>query len=200
MILLSVDPLTKQVSMLSIPRDLVVNPVTHNRINTAYASGSGNRLPGGGPALAMRAAEALVGVPIQYYAVIDFSTFERMIDEIGGIDVLVMERIKIASSAGRPVAGSLRLPPGRGPGPGLCPGAQGHRGRLRAAERQQQVAMAILDRVTGSDMIPTLVARPHALPGALHRGAHRHDPERDDRAGLDGPDISWRTSTAGDRP
>ncbi len=53
-------------------------------------------MPGGGPALAVRTVENLIGVPIQYFAVIDFHTFEKMIDEIGGIDVLVTERIKIA--------------------------------------------------------------------------------------------------------
>jgi LCP family protein required for cell wall assembly len=98
MMLLSVDPVSRMVSMLSIPRDLWVEipGFTHNRINTAYSSGEGNRLPGGGPGLAMKAVEKLVGVPIQYYAVIDFSTFERLIDEIGGVDVLVMERVKIS--------------------------------------------------------------------------------------------------------
>jgi LCP family protein required for cell wall assembly len=190
MILLSVDPLTKQVSMLSIPRDLWVEipGFTHNRINTAYASGEGNRLPGGGPALAMRAAEALVGVPIQYYAVIDFSTFERMIDEIGGIDVLVMERIKIA-----PIG---RLAQWLDPKAYHLDGAQALAyarvrkatgGDFGRAERQQQVAMAILDRVTGFDMIPTLVAKAPTLYQELSTGCAQHDPERDDRPGLDGP-------------
>jgi len=173
MILLSVDPLTQQVSMLSIPRDLWVEipGFTHNRINTAYASGEGNRLPGGGPALAMRAVEALVGVPIQYYAVIDFATFERMIDEIGGIDVLVMERIKIA-----PIG---RLAQWLDPKAYHLDGAQALAyarvrkatgGDFGRAERQQQVAMAILDRVTGFDMIPTLVAKAPTLYQELSTG------------------------------
>ncbi len=72
--------------MLSIPRDLWVEipGFGFNRINTAYTYGESNRLPGGGPGLAVKTVESVIGVPIQYYAVIDFSAFERMIDEIGG--------------------------------------------------------------------------------------------------------------------
>ena len=98
MMLILVDPITRQVGLLSIPRDLWVEipGFGHNRIDTAYPSGEVNRLPGGGPGLAMRTVESVVGVPVQYYAVIEFSAFERMIDEIGGIDVLVHERVKIS--------------------------------------------------------------------------------------------------------
>ena len=97
MILLSIEPVTRKVSILSIPRDLWIEipGFRHNRINTAYSSGEASRLPGGGPGLAMKAVESLIGVPIQYYVVVDFSTFERLIDEIGGVDVLVKERLKI---------------------------------------------------------------------------------------------------------
>ena len=44
----------------------------------------------------MKTVENLLGVPVPYYAVIEFSAFEHMIDEIGGIEVLVTERIKIS--------------------------------------------------------------------------------------------------------
>ena len=109
MILLSVEPVTKKVSILSIPRDLWIDipGFQHNRINTAYSSGEGNRLPGGGPGLAMKAVESLVGVPIQYYAVVDFATFERLIDEIESLapfgagnpePVLMSRNVQIASS------------------------------------------------------------------------------------------------------
>lgn len=173
MILLSVDPITKQVSMLSIPRDLWVQipNFDHNRINAAYAFGEGYRLPGGGPALAMRTVEALIGVPIQYYAVVDFATFERLIDEIGGIDVLVMERIKIA-----PIG---RLARWLEPKAYHLDGAEAlayarvrkaSGGDFGRAERQQQVAMAILDRVVGFDMLPTLIAKSPALYQELSSG------------------------------
>jgi LCP family protein required for cell wall assembly len=173
MMLVSIDPITRQASMLSIPRDLWVEipGFGHERINTAYPSGENNRLPGGGPELAMRTVESVVGVPIQYYAIIEFGAFEHMIDEIGGIDVLVRERMKI-SPIGRP---SLWLEAE----PNHLDGAQALAyARIRKvtgddfgrAERQQQVALAVLDRVVGFDMVPTLIGRAPALWGELRSG------------------------------
>ncbi len=173
MMLLSVDPIRQTVSMLSIPRDLWVEipGFTHNRINTAFSSGEANRLPGGGPALAMRAVESLIGVPIQYYAVVDFATFERLIDEIGGIDVLVMQPMRIAP-IGRPSMG-LEAKPYHFDGAEALAYARNRRtggGDFSRAERQQQVALAILDRVVGFDMIPRLVSRAPALYEELSSG------------------------------
>jgi LCP family protein required for cell wall assembly len=173
MMLISVDPITKWVSLLSIPRDLWVEipGFQHNRINTAYSSGEGNRLPGGGPGLAMRTVESVIGVPIQYYIVLDFSTFERMIDEIGGVDVLVEERIKI-SPIGRDSLW-LEAKPYHLDGAEALAYARVRKasgGDFSRAGRQQQVAMAILDRVIGFDMIPTLVARSPALYQELASG------------------------------
>ncbi len=173
MMLLTLDPITRKAGMLSIPRDLWVEipGFSHQRINTAYASGEGNRLPGGGPALAMRTVEEVIGVPIHYYAVIEFSTFERMIDEIGGIDVAVKERVKI-SPIGR-TSRWLEAKPYHLDGPEALAYARvrkGGGGDFRRAERQQQVAMAIIDRVVGFDMIPTLVAKAPALYQELSSG------------------------------
>jgi LCP family protein required for cell wall assembly len=173
MMLLSLDPISRKVSMLSIPRDLWVEipGFTHNRINTAYSSGEGNRLPGGGPGLAMKAVEKLIGVPIQYYAVVDFATFERLIDEIGGIDVLVMERIKI-SPIGR-LSHWLDAKPYHLDGPDALAYARirkGGGGDFRRAERQQQVAMAILDRVVGFNVLPGLILKSPQLYQELSSG------------------------------
>ena len=68
MMLITIDPITQQAGMLSIPRDLWVEIPGwgHNRINTAYMFGEGSNLPGGGPALAVKTVERLVGVPIQF--------------------------------------------------------------------------------------------------------------------------------------
>ena len=82
MILFTVDPLTKTAGMLSIPRDLWVNipGFGYSRINTAYPSGEGAQLPGGGAGLAMKTVEQLLGVPVHYYAQIDFGTFVDLVN------------------------------------------------------------------------------------------------------------------------
>src|SRR5581483_1350711 len=88
-IVFSLDPTTKTASMLSIPRDMYVNipGFGYSRINTAWTLGEANKLPGGGPGLAMRTVSQFVGIPIQYYGNVDFNTFVEFIDMIGGIDV-----------------------------------------------------------------------------------------------------------------
>lgn len=162
MMLLTIDPLTKTAGMLSIPRDLWVEipGFEHNRINTAYFLGESQRLPGGGPALAMKTVENFIGVPVQYYAVIEFSAFERMIDEIGGVDVLVKQPVKI-SPIGR-LSLWLEAKPYHLDGAEALAYARARKtegGDFDRAERQQQVALAIRDRVMGFNMIPILVTK-----------------------------------------
>ena len=91
MILFTVDPLSKTAGMLSIPRDMWVNipNYSYSRINTAYSLGEAYQLPGGGPGLAMKTVEQFIGVPVHYYAQIDFSTFADFIDYLGGVEVYV---------------------------------------------------------------------------------------------------------------
>lgn len=96
MIVVSVDPEAKSVSMLSIPRDLWVlipDYNVHNRINAAHLLGDAEDYPGGGPALAKKTVQYLLGVPIHYYVRINFSGFEQIVDMLGGITINVEERI-----------------------------------------------------------------------------------------------------------
>mgnify|MGYP000969614246 CR=1 FL=1 len=97
MILFTVDPQSKTAGMLSIPRDLWVNipGFGYSRINTAYPSGEGAQLPGGGPGLAMKTVEQVIGVPVQYYGSIDFHAFEEAIDAMGGLYICIPEKIRI---------------------------------------------------------------------------------------------------------
>ena len=97
MILLTIDPVTKSAGMLSIPRDLWVEVpgFGHNKINSAYQLGEGSRLPGGGPGLAVSTVEQFLGITVNYYAQIDFSAFERFIDEIGGVKITVEKKIRV---------------------------------------------------------------------------------------------------------
>lgn len=173
MMLITIDPLTMRAGMLSIPRDLWVEipGFGFNRINAAYPFGEANRLPGGGPGLAVKTVESVIGVPIQYYAVVDFGAFERMIDEIGGIDVLVTERIKISPIGST----SLWLEPKAHHlnGPQALAYARVRKGAgddFGRAQRQQQVALAVLDRVVGFDMVPTLISKAPLLYQELASG------------------------------
>lgn len=97
MIIFTIDPVTKTAGMLSIPRDMWVNipGFGYSRINTAYSSGEGNKLPGGGPGLAMKTVSQFIGVPVDYYLQVDFGTFTSLIDYLGGIDVYVDQNLEL---------------------------------------------------------------------------------------------------------
>ncbi|MFP3852652.1 MAG: LCP family protein [Anaerolineales bacterium] len=162
MMLVTIDPVARTAGMLSIPRDLWVEipGFEHNRINTAYFLGESYNLPGGGPGLAMDTVENVLGVPIDYYAVIYFHTFEDIIDEIGGIDVLVQEDIKI-SPIGRTslvlTAKAHHLNGAEALAYARARKSEG--GDFDRSQRQQQVALAIRDRILGVDMLPSLIRR-----------------------------------------
>ncbi len=87
MMLLRTDPSRHRLIYLSIPRDLRVAIPGHgdDKINAAMQIG--------GPALAIKTVEEFTGLKIDHVVVVDFGSFEQLIDKIGGIDVNVPENI-----------------------------------------------------------------------------------------------------------
>ncbi|MCX2726315.1 LCP family protein [Thermomicrobium sp. 4228-Ro] len=93
-IVVTIDPLTKDVSMLSIPRDLLVTIPGYgeDKINAAYALGANSPITG--PGLVRATIEYNFGIPIHYYAEVDFDGFVRIVDTLGGVVVDVPAPIK----------------------------------------------------------------------------------------------------------
>jgi LCP family protein required for cell wall assembly len=92
-IVASLKPSTKEAAMLSIPRDLFVNVPNfgQSKINGAYAFGEQAGTPGGGAEVARETVEEITGLDIPYYVVVDFKAFEKIVDDLGGIDVTIEE-------------------------------------------------------------------------------------------------------------
>ena len=88
MILLTLDPVNNTAGILSIPRDLWVNVPRLRLLQDQYGNfiwGELNNLPGGGAGLAAKTVEEFLGVPVDYYAQIDFQAFIDFIDHIQGV-------------------------------------------------------------------------------------------------------------------
>jgi LCP family protein required for cell wall assembly len=85
LIIVSINTATGLATMLSIPRDLYVYVPGMNspmqRINVAYDAG--------GPALLEQTILYNLGIPIHYYALVNFDGFRKIVDTVGGIDVPV---------------------------------------------------------------------------------------------------------------
>jgi LCP family protein required for cell wall assembly len=188
-IVLTIDPVTKTAGMLSIPRDLWVNipGFGYSRINTAWTMGEGAKLPGGGPGLAMKTVSQFLGVPIHYYVQVDFGTFVSFINLIGGVDVYVDERM-VLDPAG-PGQDHFVLTPGdfrhlngkRALAYARCrhesQGCSG--GDMGRAQRQQQVIMAIRDKVFDPVYFPTLLVQAPQLYETFSSGIHTNMPLED---------------------
>jgi LCP family protein required for cell wall assembly len=81
MILLRVDPRSRTMSMLSIPRDMYVPIPGHgeNKINSAYANG--------GLALAVRTVRNFTGIDVNHVMEINFDGFREVVDAVGGVEI-----------------------------------------------------------------------------------------------------------------
>jgi LCP family protein required for cell wall assembly len=89
MMLLRTDPSRHRLIYLSIPRDLRTEIPGYGaqKINAAMQLG--------GPKLAVETVDALFGKALQvnHVVIVDFGSFEKLIDAVGGIDVYVPENI-----------------------------------------------------------------------------------------------------------
>ena len=176
MVLLTLDPLSRTAGMLSIPRDLWVNipgGFNYDRINTAYSLGEAYKYPtGGGPGLAMATVEELLGVPVDYYALVDFGAFVRFIDEIDGVKIEVTERIQIDPLGDD---NTRTLKPGRYTLPGdlalaYARARKTEGGDFDRAKRQQQVIMAIRNQLLRPGMLPLLISKAPTLYNEIAAG------------------------------
>ncbi len=183
LILISIDPSTHAIGMLSVPRDLYVsippNTVVGNsyglqRINAAYAIGELVH-PGSGPQLAMQTVQYNLGIRINDYVVVDFSTVIGAVDTVGGVDIDVPTAISdpeypnmnygyepLYIPAGHiHMNGTLALKYAR---------TRHQSSDLDRARRQQQVITAIRDKILSLDMAPRLIAQAPTLWGQFNSG------------------------------
>jgi len=81
----SLNPVKRTISLISIPRDIWSENLK-DKINSAYHYG---KIDGDGLSLSKTTIEEVVGIPIHYTFLFDFSGFQAIIDHIGGINVAV---------------------------------------------------------------------------------------------------------------
>ncbi len=174
MIVLTIDPGTGDVGMLSLPRDLWVTIPGYGegRVNTAHVIGDLEKVPGGGPALAKETVSQLLGQPIHYYARINFEGFRKIIEEIGCIEIDVPNDIDDPTFPDDNYgydpffvkAGHYCMDANTALKYARTRHADSDFGRM---ERQQQVILAIKNKVLDTGQLPHLITRAPALLKAL---------------------------------
>lgn len=88
--LISIQPATKKIALISIPRDLAV-PIENmgwQKINSINAYAESEQEGSGGVAISQALSDVL-NIPIDYYVRADFEGFSNIVDELGGVDINV---------------------------------------------------------------------------------------------------------------
>ena len=91
MVVAILRPRDRQVSLISIPRDLwvYIPDWEMQRINTAYQHGDLAGYPGGGQQLLKDTIEYNLGLHVDHTAMVEFDGFRQIVDTLGGVDVPV---------------------------------------------------------------------------------------------------------------
>lgn len=150
-ILARVDIDRKTASIMSIPRDTrfsIKGRKQPQKLNHAYAFG--------GIELLRDTVINLTGVPVNYYLVLNYASFPKIVDAIGGVDIDVPRRMQYTDRA-------QNLHIDFAPGKRHMNGADGLKyvrfrhdslGDIGRMKRQQEFAKAFLDKVKSPAILP----------------------------------------------
>ena len=152
-ILARIDIDRKTASIMSIPRDTRVSIKGRKqpqKLNHAYAFG--------GIELLRDTVINLTGVPVNYYLVLNYASFPKIVDAIGGVDIDVPRRMQYTD-----LAQNLHID--FAPGRRHMNGADGLKyvrfrhdslGDIGRMKRQQEFAKAFLDKVKSPAILPRI--------------------------------------------
>jgi LCP family protein required for cell wall assembly len=187
LILAIIDPGKSKISMISIPRDSLVDIPGHRVDRINYAS-----VKGGIP-LTRRMVTRLTGCRIDHYMLLNFESFKQVVDLVGGVEVNVDKKMRYADEYG---VYKIKLDPG----PQILNGEKALQyvrfrneplGDISRVERQRKLLMALYKKLKQPSMlvkIPSLlgVARKYVKTDmsthemlALANFARKINPEKD---------------------
>jgi LCP family protein required for cell wall assembly len=167
----SIDPVQNESALLSIPRDLWVQQSSGStsKINAVFAYAREAALAKNpndkdaamkaGAAASEKVISSVIGIPIHYFVVVDFSGFEQAVNTVGGIDVTVTEDTAVQETLWDPTTRKtfyLNVQPGKRHLDGktaLFYSRSRHtsaRGDFARADRQRQVLEAFKEKVEGA--------------------------------------------------
>ncbi len=147
----------ERASVVSLPRDSYAELPEHTdqnsgekhrahpvKLNAAYAEG--------GPALTVRTVEAMTRVKIDHYLEVDFTSFMRTVDAVGGVQICTTRPLEDAYTGLELAAGTHELDGGQA--------LQYVRSRhidgaadIGRMQRQQKFLAALVDRLTGGGVL-----------------------------------------------
>jgi len=162
-VFLSISPKTKDVLILSIPRDSRVEIPGRgmDKINHAYAFG--------GEKLISKTISSFLDLPIHFYAVADFNGFVNIIDELGGVEIDIEKEMHYVDKAG---GVEINLFPGKQ----ILNGEKSLQyirfrhdklGDLGRIKRQQKLALAVIKKMMNFDSITKIPQISEGMKGYI---------------------------------
>ncbi len=158
--LVSIDPVNSQATLLSIPRDLWVQIPGYGsqKINASFAYGKQNSKAKDeagktkdGLDLIERTLFGVLGVQINYHVVVDFSAFKQAVDAVGGVSFDVPEQLYDPTIAWENGNKSIIAPKGfqtfNGARALLYARSRETSTDFARAERQRQLIVALKDKI-----------------------------------------------------
>ncbi len=147
----SINRESKKVSLLSVPRDTYVDIPGRgmDKVNHAYAFG--------GVDLSIKTLTQFLGVPIHHYVKVDYQTFVKIVDGLGGVTVDVTEDVTSYSD------GKVKVPKGaqKLDGQTAFEYVQIRQGDITRVERQQKFVKTLAGQALSISSIPK-------IPGILN--------------------------------
>jgi LCP family protein required for cell wall assembly len=184
LIVVSVDPVAKTVAMLSLPRDTAQVPMynggTYNgKINSLMTDAQLNpkQYPDGPLDTLKNEVGYLVGLKIHYVAFINLAGFQKMVDAVGGVDVNVLKPINdpgyefpdwlITGKRGFFLTTGMHHLNGRIALAFVRSRMGAGDNDFTRAARQQQILIAIRQKLTSPSMLTQLPDVLNALAGSI---------------------------------
>lgn len=171
LLVVSLDPVTGEMAMISFPRDMSRLPMPgggtyDGKINSimSFADRHPDQYPQGGMAALTTEISYLLGVKVEYYASVDLDGFRKLIDRVGGVTVDVTTAIDDPGYGGWDQPGRIgfKLSTGRHDldGETALAYVRSRKGvgdsDFGRARRQQQLLVALEHKLIDPAMLPNL--------------------------------------------
>lgn len=167
----SIDPTTKDIALVSFPRDIANFPLWDGRIYRGkinslmnWAGRNPDQFPDGREGTLVRQLGFLLGTTIDYYAAVDLAGFRRLIDEVGGVTIVNDARIADArydwmdGTRGFFLAAGTHTLDGRTALAYVRSRYTPGDNDFNRARRQQQVLLALRQKLTTPEMLVRIPA------------------------------------------
>ncbi|MFJ5178832.1 LCP family protein [Streptomyces griseoviridis] len=142
----------QKATVVSVPRDTLVDrPACTDTRGAEHDAASGvmfnSAYSTGGATCAVKTVESLTGIRMDHYLEVDFNGFQKLVDELGGVDVTTTKAIKDPESHLDLAAGTHRLDGQQALGLVRTRHAVGDGSDLGRIQLQQAFVKALVDQV-----------------------------------------------------